>query len=298
MEGRTALGATGALSFGAEWTRESLESTNLGDRSQDWRAVYGEVAFRRGGAQLQGGLRFDDRDDVGGFTSPSVSARWEGRGGVALRGAWGRTFRAPTWTERYYVDPANVGTPDLAVEEGWSGEAGLEYRHPQALVTVTGFVRETENLIDWARPVGSDASVPWETRNVEEATHRGVEISVQEVRAGALVLRATAAWLELEVQEGEGFLSKSSLRPIHREFTVQALVPLPDASRLSVLASDRSRLGGGGGLTADLRLEVPLGESMWYLDALNVTEADFPDITGLPIAGRRFMVGVRTPLGG
>jgi iron complex outermembrane receptor protein len=196
------------------------------------------------------------------------------------------------------VDPANVGNPDLSVEEGWSAEVGLEYRHPVGLLSLTGFLRETENLIDWARPDGSDASVPWETRNVEEARHRGVEVSLQEVRFGGLALRATGAWLQLEATESEGFFSKSSLRPIHREFTVQASAPLPDGSALSVLAADRRRLGGEGGVTMDVRLELPLGDARWYVDALNVTDEAYPDITGLPIPGRAFIVGVRAPFGG
>ena len=36
----------------------------------------------------------------------------------------------------------------------------------------------------------------------------------------------------------------------------------------------------------------------WYLDALNLTNEAYADITGFPIPGRSFMIGVRTPFGG
>ena len=297
LQARVPLGSTGALAFGGEWSRESLESTSLGDREQDWRAAYGEAVFRQGGLQLQGGLRYDERDDVGDFVSPSASLRWDSRQGVGVRASWGRTFRAPTWTERYYVDPGNVGTPDLAVERGWSAEGALEIRNDRGSASVTAFRRVTDDLIDWARPLGSDTSVPWETRNVLTATTDGVEVSAQGVTEGGVSLRASAAWLTLEAQTAEGYLSKYALRPLHRILTGRATFPLPDESTLTVVAADRARLGGGGGFTVDLRVEFPMGESRGYLDVFNATDEAYPDVSGLPIPGRAFMAGIRTPFG-
>lgn len=293
LEGRVPLGGAGALSFGAEWARESLESTNLGDREQEWRAGFAELAIRRRAVQLQAGLRWDDRDDVGEFLSPSASLRLEAAPRLALRAGWGRSFRAPTWTERYYTDPANIGNPDLAVERGWSGEAALEYRLDRGEVTVTGFRREAENLIDWARPDGSDDAVPWRTRNVLEARYDGVEVAVSRSFEGGGSLHASGSWLTQDAGGEAGFFSKYALRPIHRELVVRAVLPLADASTLTVTGADRTRLGGGGGATLDLRLTLPTEDSRFFVDVLNATGADYADVTGLPIPGRRFQVGVR-----
>lgn len=293
LEGRIPVGATGALSFGAEWARESLESTNLGDREQEWRAGFAEVAFRRRAVQLQAGLRYDDRDDVGDFLSPSASLRWNAAPRLALRGGWGRSFRAPTWTERYYTDPANIGTPDLAVERGWSAEAALEYQLDRGELSVTAFRREAENLIDWARPDGSDDSVPWRTRNVLEARYDGVEVVVSRSFENGVSLNASGSWLTQDAGGEAGFFSKYALRPIHRELVARAILPLADDARLTVSAADRTRLGGGGGTLLDLRLTLPTEDAQFFVDVLNVTEADYADVTGLPIPGRRFLVGVR-----
>ncbi len=297
LQARVPLGATGGLALGGEWRRESLESTNLGDREQDLRAGFAEMVFRTGTVQLQGGLRYDDREDVGSFTSPSASIRWEGPS-WSLRGSWGRMFRAPTWTERYYVDPANVGTPDLAVERGWAAELGGELRHEQGLLALRGFHRVTEDLIDWARPTGSDASVPWETRNVESATVRGLELEITGVRWSGIAWDLSASWLTLDSEEEEGFLSKYALRPVHRELLVRGRLDLPDESWIQAAAADRARLGGGGGITVDLRLDFPVGQARAYVDVLNATDEGYPDVTGLSIPGRTFVAGIRTPLGG
>ncbi|MEJ2538738.1 MAG: TonB-dependent receptor [Gemmatimonadota bacterium] len=298
LTGRIPLGSMGGLALGGEWSRQTLESTNLGDREQDWRAIFGEVSFRTGGFRLQGGARWDDRDDVGSFVSPSASATFEAGAGISLRAAAGRTFRAPTWTERYYEDPANVGNPDLQKEQGWSAEVGGRARTSLATVSATVYRRQVDDLIDWARPSGADPSVPWETRNVEEARFTGLELSVDELRYGELVFRASAAWIDVETEEAAGFFSKSALRPIIREFNAGVAVPLPDRSALHLLVADRTRRGGGGGPTVDVRLEVGMGNGTLYLDGRNLTDADFADVTGLPVAGRSFAVGIRSPFGG
>ncbi len=297
LTGRMPLGNGAALAVGGEWSRESIESTNLGDREQDWRAAFGELAVRTGALRLQGGLRWDDRDDVGSFWTPSASAILEVGGGLSFRGAWGESFRAPTWTERYYEDPANVGTPDLAVERGWSAEVGARLRTGVGRFAATVFRRQTEDLIDWARPVGADETVPWETRNVEEARFEGLEIAAEEIRYAGLIFRAGASWIDLETQEAEGYFSKSSLRPIIRDLNAGVSIPLPDRSSLHVLVADRTRLGEKGFTTLDARLELGFGSGTLYVDARNITDDDALDLTGNPVAGRSFSVGVRNPFG-
>jgi iron complex outermembrane receptor protein len=294
LEGRVGLGRSGALSFGGEWARESLESTNLGDREQEWRALFGEVVVVNGPFQLQGGVRYDDRDDVGSFLSPSASARWQVSPFVSFRGSWGRAFRAPTWTDRFYEDPANIGTADLAVERGWTADLAAEVESREGALSATLFQREAQDLIDFARPDGADDTVPWRARNVAQATYRGLELMGRRQMSETLALQVSASWLELEARDADGFFSKQALRPIHREFVARAFYSAEDGSVLSLAAADRSRLGGGGGLTLDARVTVPAGEAELYLDALNLTEADYADVTGLPIPGRRFLVGIRT----
>lgn len=298
LTARLPLARVGGLALGGEWSRQSLESTNLGEREQDLRAVFGEAQLRTGPFRFQAGVRYDDRDDVGSFVSPSGSLILEAGRGITLRAAGGRAFRAPTWTERFYEDPANVGREDLEVERGWSAEVGGRARTGFGVFSATAYRREVQDMIDWARPLGADPSLPWETRNVEEARFDGLEVSVDEIRLGELVVRASASWIDLETSEEEGFLSKSALRPIIRELNGGVTIPLPDRSILQFLVTDRARRGGEGGVVLDARLEIGMGNGTLYLDARNMTEADFPDVTGLPIAGRSFAVGIRSPFGG
>ena len=300
--GRVSLFSGGALAVGGEWSREKLESSNLGNREQDIRAVFAEVAVQRSRLSMQGGLRFDARDDVGTLTSPSASVRYRATNRVAFRSSVGRSFRAPTWTDRFYTDPSNQGTSDLEPEEGWSVEVGSEFtlssKGGTGLLSVTAFVRDTQNLIDWARPLNGDSDDPWRTRNVEEATFKGLEVSFSGISLGRIALHGNASWLSLDTKEAAGFLSKSSLRPLRRILSAGASAPLGGGVSAWFIARSQTRIGGMAGLTMDARIRWQVGGFEIYVDALNLGGQDYLDITDLPIAGRSLSLGVRSRLGG
>ncbi len=290
------------FAFGGELARETVESNNLGDREETRFGIFGELGVERGVFDLVAGLRLDDRDNFDSFVSPSVALALDAGARLRLRGAASRAFRTPTWTDRYYSDPANVGNPDLEVETGWTFEGGadvaLDELGPGATAAVTVFERTTENLIDFARPAGTGDEELWVARNVEEADFTGLEVDLAGVRAGPLQLGFSGAWIDLETTEDAAFQSKSSLRPLTRRVSLSA--DLPVASRFTVGARllDRDRTGQESATTLDLRFRAEVAGSTLFVDALNVGDGEFLDISGIPEAGAAVRVGVRTRLGG
>jgi outer membrane receptor protein involved in Fe transport len=150
------------LVLGGELFRDLLRSNSLGDREESRGALFAEAALGRGsGGVLALGIRGDWHEGFGAFVSPSVSGSWRAGAGFRARAAAGRSFRAPSWTERYYRDPVNVGREDLDPERAWSGEVGMDILSGSTLrFSVTGFVRLAEDLIDWARPEGGMDDTP------------------------------------------------------------------------------------------------------------------------------------------
>jgi outer membrane cobalamin receptor len=118
------------LAFGSEVALETVESNNLGDRDETRYGVFGEVGVERGAFDVVGGVRFDDRENFDAFVSPSLAIGVQAADGVRFRTSASRAFRTPTWTDRFYSDPANRGSPDLLVETGWSVEVGADVDLP------------------------------------------------------------------------------------------------------------------------------------------------------------------------
>ncbi|NNM05895.1 MAG: TonB-dependent receptor, partial [Gemmatimonadetes bacterium] len=246
---------------------------------------------------LSMGLRGDWHQGFGSFFSPSVSGSFRLGPGLRIRAALGRTFRAPTWTERYYQDPVNVGSPDLDPERAWSGEVGFDYTRRGSLrFGLTAFSRRSEDLIDWARPqaeTGGDGEPPpWETRNVEEATFRGLEADLSFLGPGAIRWTMGGMLLSVDSREAEGFRSKYALRPQDELVHVGAERALAGSLRVGAKFRRAKRKGEKAYHLFDMRAGIRLGSTLIYLDATNLFDAEYPDVTGAMAPGAALYLGL------
>jgi vitamin B12 transporter len=292
------------LAGGVEAFRNEIESFRLlpdatrapalGERSEQRAAAFGElVAGAVGAGVLTAGLRYDHHSIFGGFVAPSLSAAWWPTSTVRLRGSAGRAFRAPTWTERHYRDPVHVASPELDAERSWTADAGVELTpRPQLRLGLGAFVRRTNALIDWARPAG-DGTAPWTTRNVTDATFRGLE-----AEAGAtdpLGTRWTAQWtaLSVDAQDDAGYESKYALRPLRDTWALGAERGVGAGLTASVRARGARRAGEPAHRLVDARLGYSLGAMRLYLDGQNLGDTRYVDIAGEPAPGRSLLLGVQ-----
>jgi len=302
VTGRLQLATGVRLAVGGDWANETVDSNNLGNRDETRFGAFSELGIERGALDIVGGLRFDDRENFDSFWSPSLAVGLQVADGLRLRSSASRAFRTPTWTDRFYSDPANRGDPDLEMETGWSVEAGADVDLPTlgrfAVFGVTVFERYTENLIDFARPAGSGDDVLWVARNVEEADFTGLELDLNGVQAGPVALTFSGYWLTLDTSEDAAFDSKSSLRPLTRQLSLGADLPVGSRAQFGARLMDRDRIGQENGLTLDLRFRVDVRGSQLFIDGLNVTDEEFLDVAGIAEAGAAVRIGIRTRFGG
>lgn len=282
------------LALGGELFRDLLRSNSLGDREENRGALFAEAALgRSSGGVLALGIRGDWHEGFGAFVSPSVSGSWRAGAGFRARAAAGRSFRAPSWTERYYRDPVNVGRDDLDPERAWSGEVGMDLLSGSTLrFSLTGFVRLAEDLIDWARPEDATADTPWETRNVKSAAFQGVEADLAVRGPWGMRMTAGVALISLSSEEAMGFRSKYALRPLRERVTLGMERTVAGRMSLGAHAQRGKRIGEESFHRLDLRASTPLAGARLYLDAVNLLDASYPDVTGARAPGRALSVGL------
>src|SRR5688572_1539679 len=170
--------AGGTASIGVEGGADWIRSTNLGNHATS--RVSGFAEWRRPvakTAQFDATLRVDGYDEFGASVSPSIGAGWWPAPRLRLRASVGRAFRVPTFTERYYSDPANLARADVGPETSWAGEAGADVLVGGGwLLQSTLFGREDHDVIDWLRPTTADR---WQTYNVRDVSTLGFEVGLQ-----------------------------------------------------------------------------------------------------------------------
>jgi iron complex outermembrane receptor protein len=290
--GRIALAPAVVAAVGAEGYDARLRSERLGDREERRGALFAEATVGgAGNAQLDAGARIDWSSVNETFLSPSIGGVVPVGRRARLRASVSRGFRAPTWTERYYVDPANVGDPDLRPEEFWGGEVGVQLTPGERWsADLTGFVRHATDLIDWARPVDADSAAPWRTTNVASAHYRGAELALRlrDWLGAAWSLRGSA--LTFDSRGATGFTGKYALRPVTRSAGLIVSAPLGRGPTATLDAAYGQRADDDGHFRLDARLAQRWRDLRIVLDVRNITGADYLDASVKPVAGRSAFV--------
>jgi vitamin B12 transporter len=290
------------VAAGTEATGSRLESTNLGDHDETRFAGFAELAAGDVASfLLTVGVRLDDHSTFGRFLSPSLAAGYRVSPALRLRASAASGYRAPNWTERFYRDPGNIGNPELDAETFRTAELGTELELGRVRLDLAGFVRRSDDMIDWARAGGSPPSAPWQTLNIQRATFRGGEATAA-TRLARVQLIGRASLIGFSAEAAGGMTSKYALRPLTRALSLEAAAPLTAALTLSGRAADFRRAGTATGAAiagaarwqlVDARLSWSRGGVRLFADATNIADATFADVSGEPAPGRAFSLGGR-----
>lgn len=276
------------LSAGAEGAVDVLRSSALGDREESRGSAFAEVEAVTGRVRWYPGLRVDAYSTFGQAVSPALAVAWQARPTVKLRSAVGRAFRVPTFTERYYTDPVHRATADLRPERGWTTESGVDW-YPRGAWTLslTGFLRREDDVIDWVRPTTAER---WETRNIRDVSTRGLEVGARG-RMGGVAIGAQYAWTAVETEPLVG-LSKYVLDYARHGLTGDLVVPLGPLARLSTRLEHRRPVSRPSFTLVDLRAERQLGRLTLFGEASNLFDARYVEVAGVEMPGRWLRTGI------
>ena len=277
----------GSLTVGLEGGGDWIRSTNLGDHETSRISAYGEWRQEVGpGVQLESLLRVDTYDQFGTSWNPSVGAGWWATPSVRLRGSIARAFRVPTFTERYYSDPANLAREDIGPETAWAEEAGADViLRGGWLLQTTLFTRQDKDVIDWLRPTTADR---WQTYNVRDVDTLGLEIGVQKTLGSGVFVHAQYTAIDIDAATVDQ-LSKYVLDYAPQSFTAAAAVPLPAGFRVAPRVEYRRRSRSTG--TSDyVLLDTRLGKRIsrmfdLFVDGTNLFDVDYQEIAGVAMPG-------------
>jgi iron complex outermembrane receptor protein len=294
--------ATVGVEGGGDWIR----STNLGNHSTTRVSGFGE--WRRGiakNAQLDATLRVDAYDEFGSSWSPSLGAGWWPVPRLRLRASVGRAFRVPTFTERFYSDPANLARSEVGPEHAWAGEGGADlFLGGSWALHATFFGRADRDVIDWLRP---SAAVRWQTYNVRDVNTRGIELSVSRSLGRGAFVQAGYTGMALDASAVDQ-LSKYVLDFAPHSLTAAASLPLPArlqlAPRLEVRQRRRPYPGAAGGTAlgnrdyalVDVRVARRLNAHFELaVDGTNLFDVAYEEVAGVAMPGAKWAVslGVR-----
>ena len=283
--------ANTTLTAGLEAGSDSIRSSNLGNHTNARVSAFAEWRHAIGSrTQLEASVRIDRYTEFGTSSSPGAGISWWASPRLRLRASAARAFRVPTFTERYYQDPANLARPDVHAETAWAGDAGADLTLGRGLtVSATTFGRLEHDVIDWLRPTPADV---WRTYNIRDVDTVGVEVTVRRaLTAGAFV---QAGYTGLDVRAAAvAQLSKYVLDYAPHAVTAAAVIPLPGdlsfAPRLEY--KHRARSSGDASYTLlDARLGRRFGALELFVEGSNLLNESYEEVAFVPMPGRAVIV--------
>lgn len=281
---------TAGVEAGADW----LRSTNLGDHTSTRVSAFGESRYAvRSNLQVDASLRVDRYDEFGASTSPGVGISWWPASRVRVRGSGGRAFRAPTFTERFYHDPANQARAEVGPEQSWAGDGGVDvFVASEWLLQVGAFTRHDQDVIDWLKATPADL---WRTYNVHRARSTGAELSLRRVWANGSFVQGGYTRTDVSTDTlsalcgAPSCLSKYVLDYAPHVVVGAALVKLAGGIQVAPRLEYKRRQRNAA-LThyaiADVRISRRFGFCEVRVEGTNLANEVYQEIAGVAMPGR------------
>jgi vitamin B12 transporter len=288
-----------ALIAGADAERESIDDGSF-DRARDQFGAYAELQgqFDRG-LTIAAGLRFDDNEDFGSFTSYRLSAsKVIGLPGseLKLKTSIGTGFRAPSLYEISYnggpfaLPPA--ASESLAEEQSSGYDLGATWALTSgSYLEITWFDQEVDNLITFDL-VGFSGylQTPGESRS------RGVELAGRYALPGGFTVGGNYTWNDTESVDG----SQRPFRPRQLANLTLSHTALDNRLRSGIgLRASRDAVDTAGAALDDyLLLDISVRYRMTaglelFARLENALDEAFVEVPTYNSAGRTAFTGLR-----
>ena len=291
------LGANSRLHWGVEGWRDAIESNNLGTHSRARSSAYAALdvrALRRFSLSL--GAREEVYRRLNTQFVPSLAGGAWLTSTLKWRASLSRAFRLPTFTDLYYQDPGNRGSPDLRPESAWNYETGVDWNPSRKMRgELTVFHRRERDGIDYVRRSAADI---WRATNFQRLHFTGVEAAARVRLNENHRLDFSYTGLHGAQDALAGVFSKYTFNyPNHLGVAGwQSSLPGGLIARLRVGAVQR--FARDPYAVVDAYVARARGKVRPFFQLTNLNDAVYQEIFGVPMPGRAALVGLEFVLSG
>ncbi len=300
-QGTTEVSSALTLVYGADWSKETADYTNLPGGEADT-TIYGAFAQAvwapSESFDLSATVRMDHSGGFGDFPTGRIAAAWRPATGTTLRAAWATGFRAPSIDERFGDYPGFfpfVGNPDLEPEESESWELGIEQEFAGgANLSATLYRLDVDNLITY------QFGAPSTLVNLPGvSTRQGVELAGSLPVSDAVTLGLAYTYTDGRRPDGQRLVQV----PYHNlALSLDATLSDKLSGGLTLLHVAGRRDNDANTFTAkdmpdytvlNARLDYDLNDkTALYLKVENLLDEDYQMVDGYAASGRAFYVGL------
>jgi iron complex outermembrane receptor protein len=286
----------GTTSIGVEAEHEDMESSSLGDHDRGRQAVFFEHRFYPSDRMTMGlGASAVHYSSWGWEYWPGADISIELTDEFTWFSSVEKSFRVPTYTELYYVTPANKGNPDLKPEKAWTGETGLRCLIQGVTANFSLFYRDSEDVIDWSRRPGETA---WQATNIATVRTKGGEVGVTLYPQSFFNIKWLSSlgiaytYLDSD-RHTRGMESKYVLDYLRHQVNGSMVFTWLPSLKHVIKTRYGKRMAGDSYTVVDTRLTYTLSNYDIFLEATNLFNENYIESGFTPMPDRWIMGGVK-----
>ncbi|WP_333597664.1 TonB-dependent receptor plug domain-containing protein [Chryseobacterium flavum] len=283
------LGTTGV---GVELRKEFLASSNLGERNRFVSQIFFEHHFSLLDRKLNisPGISWANYSKEGNFFYPGLDVGYNFNPNNKIYGNIAKVHRVPTFTELYYNSETEKGNPDLLPENAVSSEIGYQYQNTRILAKISGFMRNSDNSIDWVKKNINDQV--WYAQNVGEIKIKGIEAEFNHKVNNWLKYTVGYTYLDSKIKENNELVSRYILDNLKHQFISRLETKFLKSFTNELVYRYNERVNQGSYNLVDEKLTFNQKDFSVYILINNITNTNYTETFGVQMPQRWFHIGV------
>lgn len=282
------LGTTGV---GVELRKEFLASNNLGSRERFVTQVFFEhhFSFFHSKLNVSPGISWANYDQEGDFFYPGLDVGFDFNDTHKIYGNIAKVSRIPTFTDLYYVSKTETGNPNLKPENALSAEIGYRFQHENLLAKISGFLRNSENSIDWVK---ENANEIWRAENIGNIETKGVEVEFkQNLNSFVKSYSVGYTFLDSKAEQPTSLISRYVMENLKHQFVAKLENTFFEKFTNQLIYRYNERVTTGSYQILDEKLSYDFRNLNLYVLVNNITNSEYTETFGVPMPKRWFHVG-------
>ena len=206
---------------------------------------------------------------------------------VDLRFSFDRLWRVPSFTELYYMSPANIGNPNLDVQKTNNFEWGMDYS-PRDYIDLGAsfFIRKQSDTIDWVK---NTATAAWQAQNVGKVDVYGVDV-YSGIDFDCFLSSWDISYTYLELEQKNPFNFSKYIFDYNRHKVVNKFRFDINDFKLNLITNFSKPAQRNEYITCDLKIEKRIKNWIFALEGINIFNEDYDEMQDIPGVGRWYKI--------
>ena len=286
----------GITGFGVEFSKYYIGSNNLGDNQREIATLFLEHRFQflNGKFDVTPGIAASYFSDFDNKLFPGIDLGYKINDDLRIYGNIGYTYRVPTYTDLYYIGPQAIGNKNLQPEDALAQEVGIRYNTNRIGLSLVGFNRDSNDLIDYVRINPTD--VAFSPQNIQDVNTKGFETQFDykfKVNTLSQKINLGYTFMEDEIKQTAAVESRYSINSLNHQIVGSYQMQWFKNFTNSIAYRYIERTSGISYNVVDLSAAYKVNDMEFSVYANNIFDTEYSETGFIPMPKGNMMFGLK-----